>query len=75
MASISILQMYVKNTRPTALQPQVRWLIARVFIGLSAFATFKISIGLLPLSLLMIVSQTNPFFTSLLSYMLIGEKM
>ena len=75
IVSITTLQMYRKKSWPTALRPQVRWLIARVFVGLSAYGCFKITIGFLPLSLLMIVSQTNPFWTSVLSYLLIGEKM
>ena len=73
MIFVTTLIMHVKKTTPTIMRPQARWLIARILAGLSGFGLFKITIGFLPLSLLMIVTQTTPFWTSLLSYLLIGE--
>ena len=75
MFFVSSLLMWAKKTKPTVLRPQAKWLIVRIIFGLSGFCSFKIAIGFLPLSLLMIVYQTNPFWTSVLSYLVIREEM
>ena len=72
---IPSLLMWVKKTKPTVLRPQAKWLIARILFGLSGFCVFKISIRFLPLSLIMIVFQTHPFWTSVLSYLVLREEM
>lgn len=75
MLCMMTLILCVKKTKPTVPRHKVGWLIARLLSGQAAFVGFTITIGLLPLSLLMIVAQTNPFWTSVLAYLLIGEKI
>ena len=75
MVSISSLLMYFKRIKPTVRKSQIGLLILRIIFGLSGFCIFKIAVGFLPLSLLMIVSQTNPFWTSVLSYLTIRERI
>jgi len=50
-------------------------LIARALIGQVGFILFTICLALLPLSLQMIMFQTNPFWASILAYFMNGESI
>jgi drug/metabolite transporter (DMT)-like permease len=49
------------------------WILVRIIFGLTSFCCFTFCIGLLPLSLLMVLVQTNPFWTAVLAYFLNNE--
>lgn len=44
-------------------------------LGLGAFTGFTVSVVLLPLSILMVIVMTNPFWTVILSYFINGTRI
>ena len=50
-------------------------MLGRALCGLSVSLLVNASLELIPFSLLVIIFQTNPFWTSLLSFCVNGEKI
>jgi len=50
-------------------------MLIRVSVGLVGFVCYVYSIKYLPLGLMMIIYNTAPFWSSLLSYLFLGESL
>jgi drug/metabolite transporter (DMT)-like permease len=74
---VNTILLYKKQINPIKSVPNhLRfWLGMRVLVGLTCSICFTFCIGLLPLSLLMIIIQTCPFWTSVLGYFLNHEML
>lgn len=74
---IAIVGLIVKNIEPFEALPSEKRgiMIGRAFFGFSVSVLINEGLELIPFSLLVILFQTNPFWTSILSYMVNGEKI
>ena len=74
---IAIVGLIIKNIEPFEALPSEKRgiMLGRAFFGFSVSILINEGLELIPFSLLVILFQTNPFWTSILSYLINGEKI
>jgi len=71
-----IVMAYATNTKLLSDVPGInKWIIIRGIIGSMCFMLYTFAVTKLPLSLLMIIFQTSPFWTSILAYFINNERI
>ena len=74
---LAVIGLAAKRINPFKAVPKAKWavLFGRVLTSLLLNMFMNASLELIPYSLLVVLYQTNPFLTSILSYCLNGEKI
>ena len=74
---LAFIALRVKNIEPFTTLPteKRRVMLGRAFFGMSVGVLINASLELVPFSLLVILFQTNPFWTSILSFLINGEQI
>ena len=74
---LALIGLAIKRINPFKAVPRAMWgvLFGRVLTSTLLNMFMNVSLELIPYSLLVVLYQTNPFMTSILSYFLNGEKI